>query len=325
MTSDVALTGGSGLVGGHLLRALVARGDSVRALVRSEESAGIVAAAGATPIVVDLFDHDGVRDAVWGAATLFHVAGVNTTCTRDPAPMDRVNIEGTRAVVASAAEAGVGRVVFTSSAAAIGEREGMVGTEATVHSGDYLSPYARSKHLAEMVAFEEAERVGVDLVAVNPSSVQGPGRAGGSAKILLYALRAKRPILVDTHVSVVDIDDCTRGHLAAAEHGRRGERYLLSGFTMSVRDFIAAVEEVSTTSIRPRWVSEGVVRSLGGTIARMAGVASNELCPELIATLLHGHRFDGSKAVRDLGIAYATPAETIGRTIRWFASEGLLD
>ena len=99
----------------------------------------------------------------------------------------------------------------------------------------------------------------------------------------------------------------------------------MSGFTMSVRDFIAAVEEVSTTSIRPRWVSEGVVRSLGGTIARMAGVASNEICPELIATLLHGHRFDGSKAERDLGITYATPAETIGRTIRWFASEGLLD
>nr|MDJ0955186.1 NAD-dependent epimerase/dehydratase family protein [Acidimicrobiia bacterium] len=238
-TADVAITGGSGLVGGHLLSTLVKGGRAVRAIVRSDAAARRVEELGAEAIVADLFDHDSFRDAVWGVPVLYHVAGVNETCPSDARWMDHVNIDGTRAVVAAAADAGVGRVVYTSSAAAIGEANGMVGTEATRHSGTYLSRYARSKHRAEIAAFEAAGEHGVDLVAVSPSSVQGPGRSGGSAKILLYALRAKRPLLVDVKVSLVDIEDCTAGHLAAAEQGRSGERYLLSGSTTSVPDLVA--------------------------------------------------------------------------------------
>lgn len=321
---EVSLTGGSGLVGGHLLTTLVDSGTSVRALVRSSEAAEKVASLGATPIVVDLFDHDGLRDAVWGTSVLYHVAGVNETCPRDPSVMDRVNIEGTRAVIAAATDGGVGRIVYTSSAAAIGESAGMIGTEATRHNGSYLSRYARSKHLAEVAAFEESERLGVDLVAVSPSSVQGPGRSEGSAKILLYALRSNRPLLVDVKVSLVDIEDCTAGHLAAAERGRSGERYLLSGSTSSVSDLIAMAGTEAGIEVRPRWLAEGTVRTIGGVGARVAGMFTSEICPALVTTLLHGHRFDGSRAERDLGIEYTPVEQTIARTIEWFRSEGLV-
>ena len=323
-TADVALTGGSGLLGGHLIMSLVEGGQAVRAVVRSDEAAGKVETLGAEPVVADLFDHDTFRDAVWGIPVLYHVAGVNQTCPDDAGWMDRVNIDGTRAVVRAAADAGVGRVVYTSSAAAIGEANGMIGTEATRHSGTYLSRYARSKHLAEIAAFEEAAEHGVDLVAVSPSSVQGPGRAGGSAKILLYALKAKRPLLVDVKVSLVDIEDCTAGHIAAAERGRAGERYLLSGSTTSVSDLVAMAGAEGGVDIDPHWLSEGFVRSFGSFGARIAGLVSQDICPDLVATLLHGHRFDGSRAERDLGIEYTPIEQTIARTVEWFQAEGLV-
>lgn len=326
MTSDAALTGGSGLVGGHLLRSLVGSGLSVTAIVRSTAAAEKVSADGATPVVVDLFDGSGLQEALWGIPVVYHVAGVNETCPSDPAEMDHVNIEGTRSIIAASATSGVGRIVYTSSAAAIGEAEGMIGTESTKHDGTYLSPYARSKHLAEVVAFTEASTHGVDLVAVNPSSVQGPGRSGGSARILLYALRAKRPVLVDTKVSLIDIEDCTQGHRAAATKGRSGERYLLSGATVSVSDAIAMAQEIAATTITPRWLSAGVARAVGRPAAGVVNLVrpSADVCPALIDTLLHGHRFDGSRAERDLGIIYTPIEDTLRRTIEWFVEQGLV-
>ena len=324
--SDTAITGASGLVGGDLLKALIRRGATTRAIVRSPEAARTVESLGGAPIVADLFDHDALRDAMWGADVIYHVAGVNDTCARDSAAMDRVNIDGTRSVVAAAAAAGVGRVVYTSSAAAIGENEGIVASEQIVNNGDFLSPYARSKYLAEVAAFEEASAVGIDLVSVNPSSVQGPGRSGGSARILLYALTARRPFLTDTHLSIVDIADCTEGHLAAAEHGRPGERYLLSGATLTVEEAVDMAADTSGVRVEPRWLSASTVRTVGRPLSRVinrikpgAGV-----CPALIDTLLHGHRFDGSRAERELGVTYTPVTETFARTIAWFEAEGLL-
>jgi len=323
---DTAITGASGLVGGDLLTALVGRGGTVRAIVRSDQAAQRVASLGGTPVVADLFDRDAMRDALWGADVLYHVAGVNDTCTRNPSAMDAVNIEGTRSVIAAAAAGGVRRIVYTSSAAAIGENQGIVANEEIVNNGDYLSPYARSKYLSECAAFEEALAAGIDLVAVNPSSVQGPGRSGGSAKILLYALGSRRPFLMDTNLSIVDIADCTQGHIAAAERGRAGERYLLSGATLSVREAVELASSIGGVSVNPRWLSEGMVRSLGRPLSRLVNVLKPDagLCPALVDTLLHGHRFDGSRAERELGIDYTPVSDTFTRTIAWFRAEGLL-
>ena len=322
--SEVFVTGGSGLVGGHLVGRLVASGWSVDVLVRSREAAEKVTALGAVAVDGDLFDSAGLATAMRGAATVFHVAGVNDTCPSDAGWMDRVNIEGTRTVVAAAGAAGVGRVVYTSSAAVIGEPAGVVGVEDTPHSGTFLSPYARSKFLAEAAAFDAADRHGVDLVAVNPSSVQGPGRATGSAEILIRILNAGRPILVDTRLSIVDIEDCTTGHIAAAASGEPGTRYLLSARAVTVGDAVSVASDMLGQVIRPRWAPAGIVRTVGVPLAWAAHKARPDagFCPALVRTLLHGHRFDATRATSDLGVTFRPATETFARTVEWLRAEG---
>ena len=326
MPSDAFVTGGSGLLGGHLISRLIGDGVSVRALARSDAAAISVAERGATAVRGDLFDDAALRDGMSGADVVFHVAGVNEMCASNPAPMDRVNVAGTVSAIQAAASTEVPRVVYTSSAAAIGEESGTIGTERTVHSGEYVSGYARSKHVAEVAAFEVADRLDVDLVAVNPSSVQGPGRATGSAAFLIRALNSKRPMLFDTTISMVDIEDCTTGHINAAEYGKAGERYLLAGATLTVADAIGLLGDASGRTIRPRWLSKAVVQSVGMAAAGIAAVVQPSLgvCPELVTTLLHGHRFDGTKASEELNFVYTPVRDTIERTVAWLDDEGLI-
>jgi len=313
-------------VGGHLLATLTASGTSVRALARSDAAAGAVSGRGAEPVIGDVFDADALAEGMWGVDTVYHAAGVNETCARDPRAMDRVNIDGSVAVIRAAAATGVRRVVYTSSAAAIGESEGMIGVEHTVHSGEYLSAYARSKYLAEKAVTNEAELLGVDLVIVNPSSVQGPGRATGSAELLLRVLNARRPMLVGSMLSIVDIEDCTAGLINSAKFGRAGERYILSGATLSVAEAVDLLSDAVGRQISPRWLSRGLVESLGIPAVRIAAAVRPSLgvCPELLRTLLHGHRFDGSQAPRVLRFTYTEASETITRTVKWLREQGLI-
>jgi nucleoside-diphosphate-sugar epimerase len=235
--------------------------------------------------------------------------------------MDRVNIDGAVSVVEAAADAGVGRVVLTSSIAAIGEGEGMIGTEHTRHSGSYVSAYARSKHLGEEAAARAARDTGVDLVVVNPASVQGPGRSSGSAELIRRVLGSKKPWLVDVPVSIVDIADCTVGHLLAAERGVRGERYILSGATVSVSEVVRLINDVAETDIRPRWLSPSIVRTFGLPLSRF--VPSSSICPDVVRSLLHGHKFDNTKSRTELGLDYTPISATFARTIAWFREQGL--
>lgn len=325
-TSRAFITGASGLVGGHLLAGLVDEGWSVVALARSSEAARTIAARGGVAVRGDLLDATGLATLMKGAEVVFHVAGVNDTCPRDPDLMNRVNIEGTRSVIRAAGAAGADRVVYTSSAAAIGEPVGIVATEETAHSGVFLSPYARSKYLAEIAAFAEADEQEIDLVAVNPSSVQGPDRVTGSAEILIRILKSERPVLVDTNLSIVDIEDCTNGHIAAASLGEPGKRYLLSARSITVADAVSSVADVLGHPIRPRWISPGIVKSIGLPVAWAAGKVTPDrgICPALVRTLLHGHRFDSSRASSDLGITFRPAWETLGRTAEWLDREGYL-
>ncbi len=159
--------------------------------------------------------------AMGGCSLVYHVAGVNSHCPKDPQRLMRVNVDGTEQVVRAAARAGIGRVVFTSSAAAIGEANGTVGHEDSPHRGTYLSLYDRSKHEAERVAFAAGAETGVEVVALNPSSVQGPPRKGGNGAIVIAYLNGRLPAFVDTHVSIVDVQDVVCGAPARGRARRR--------------------------------------------------------------------------------------------------------
>jgi len=260
-----------------------------------------------------------------GCDIVYHVAGVNTMCPGDPGVMYRVNVDLVRAVVRAAADAGVRRIVLTSSAAAIGEPAGMVADERTPHTGRFLSNYARSKYLGERAFFDEATRREIESVAVNPSSVQGPGRADGSALLLRYALGTRRPVVVDTTLSIVDIDDTARAHLAAAIRGRPGQRYLISGASVGIREVVAmlgeAADRIIDPIVLPRWAGESAY-----PVAAAAGLIGGDqpVCIEMLRTLLHGHRFDASRSIDELGIAYTPLDDTLERTVDWLADEGFV-
>lgn len=319
-----AVTGGSGVVGAAVVRDLVAAGHRVSALARSEASARKLSGLGAEPVPGDVLDPGSLEGLVTGADWVFNVAGVNELCSPDPDHMDRVNVVGSWNVLQAARRFGAGRMVHTSSAVAVGEPKGEVGSEVTVHRGWYLSRYERSKHLSEEMLLGGAGDF--DLVVVNPSSVQGPGRATGTGKLILDVLTGRLGLLVETVVSLVDIDDCAAGHRLAAERGLPGERYLLSGASVSVSQAIDVVSEQTGIEPGARFVPGALVTvGAAGTEAAAAVLHRRPaLCRELARVLLHGHRYDGSRAEAELGLAYRPLEETIARTVAWFRAEGLL-
>ncbi|HEX6332149.1 MAG TPA: NAD-dependent epimerase/dehydratase family protein [Actinomycetota bacterium] len=322
----VLLTGGSGFVGGALLERLVADGRQVRALVRSDAAAAAVSALGAAPVRGDVLDAASLRDAVSGCARVFHVAGVNAMCRRDPSAMHRTNVEGPANVIRAAVAAGVDRIVVTSSAAAIGEVAGTVGREDSAHRGSYLSRYERSKHLGERRARALGAELGVEVVCLNPASVQGPGRLEGSARLLLELVGGRLPALVDTTISIVDVADCTEGHVLAERRGAPGERYLLSGATCTTHEAVTLVRSLWGRPERVRWIPSAVARVGGAGAEALGRILRRDLpvCREAVRTLLHGHRYDGSRAERELGLRYTPLAATIERALTWYAERGLV-
>jgi dihydroflavonol-4-reductase len=322
----VFVTGGSGLIGGALVDRLVAAGEQVIALARSDAAAAGLQARGADVVRGDLLDEAALAAGMRGAAVAYNVAGVNTLCPTDPAPLYRVNRDGARAVVRAAAAAGVRRLVHTSSAATLGEPEGTVGAEDSPHRGFYLSDYERSKTEGERAVAEEAQRTGLDVVCVNPSSVQGPGRTGGTGRILLALLDRRLPVFIDTRISVTDIADTVEGHLLAAQRGVAGRRYVLCGATMTTAEAFALLSRVSGRVVRPRIVPAAVA-SAAGAVAEAAYRAARRhppFCRAMVRTMLHGHAYDGSTAARELGLRYTPVEETLRRTLQWARAEGLV-
>jgi dihydroflavonol-4-reductase len=324
--SRVFVTGGSGVVGRALVQRLLSGGDEVVALARSQESGDTLQSLGADVVRGDLFDEDALSEAMRGAAVVYNVAGVNTLCVEDPAPMLRANVDAPPVVVRAAARAGVGRLVHTSSAATIGEPSGVVGREDTRHRGWYLSTYERSKTEGERAVFDAGRQTGVEVVCVNPSSVQGPGRAGGTARFLLAFLDGRLKAFVPTNVSLVDIADCAEGHVLAAQRGVAGERYLLNGIALSITEALALAGEVAGVDRKPRMVPRQVAIAGAWGVERSFRLARRKppICREMVKTLLHGHRYDGSRAERELGLRYTDPRETLRRTVDWARAEGLL-
>jgi len=322
----VFVTGGSGVVGGALLAGLAERGDEIVALARSDEAAAALAARSARVVRGDTLDEDALAAGMAGCDVLYHVAGINTLCPADPPALIHVNVRGAEAAVRAAARAGVRRVVLTSSASALGEAEGTVGSESSPHRGWFMSTYERSKHEGEEAAFAAARRAGIELVSVNPSSVQGPGRASGTGRILIAYLNGRLKGFVDTRISLVDIRDCVEGHLLAAERGTPGERYVLNGATLTSREALEIVSGMTgiRDSVRflPAPLASGAA-TLIEAVFRLRG-RTPPVCREMVRTMLHGHHYDGSRATRELGLSYTPVRETFRRTIDWALGQGLV-
>jgi dihydroflavonol-4-reductase len=303
------VTGASGFVGRHVVSALVARGASVRAFDRRPApSSDVEFVAG------DVLDADAVGRALEGCDALFHLAAVYSYARRDTALMESVNVEGTRVVAEAAVRAGVPRIVHTSTCATCGPVPGRRATELDHPAlSDLRIPYKRTKLRGEQVALEAA-RSGVEVVVVNPTVPVGPGdlRPTPTGKMVADVAHGRaRGYLARSALNVVAVDDVARGHLLAFEHGEPGERYLLGGEDMSIRDVFAVVARAAGLSA-PRI---GVPWSVAYGAALAAGLALRPLGREpellLVDEVRSGrlpHLFDDSKARAELGYT-SRPAE----------------
>ncbi|HUO46543.1 MAG TPA: NAD-dependent epimerase/dehydratase family protein [Acidimicrobiia bacterium] len=316
----VLITGATGVVGGAVLRHLLEEGDPIRAMVRPGRGlpVGVEAAIG------DVLDYESLLTACSGVDIVYHLAGVNKVCDPRPDEMYRVNVDGTRNLIRACRAMGVRRMVYTSSAATLGEPAGAIGNEDTIHRGEFNSHYERSKYQAEQVMLREA--ADLDFVMVNPSSVQGPGRSTGTGGLILDVINGKLPFLVDTRLSIVDVDDCARGHLLAAERGKRGGRYVLNSFSMGIREAVQLLQEVVGRKLQVRYLPGSLVMGAAAAASgpsRLLGRPA-KVCPEMVRTLIHGHAYDGSKASRELGLVYTPPEVTVRRLVDWARKEGLV-
>ena len=261
-----------------------------------------------------------------GCEPAYHVAGVNSHCPADPDMLLKVNVGGAAAAVRAAARAGIGRMVYTSSAASLGEAAGTVGTEDCAHRGSYLSVYDRSKHEGEQAVFAAAAETGVEVVAVNPSSVQGPPRTGGQRRHH-HRLPERQAAGVRGHVCERrGHPGLRRGPSAGGRAGRERPALRAQRRDPHSLEALEIVSELSGVRDRVRMIPPPVARAavaLAEAAYRLRGKTPS-VCRARVRTILHGHRYDGSRASRELGLDYTPVADTFARTIEWAVAEGLV-
>ena len=260
------VTGGSGFIGSHLVRALAGRGDDLRLLARRKSSLDHLADLDFERITGDVTDRRAVRRAVEGSDRVFHVAGTTSMRPGSAEKVFTVNVGGTRIVMEEALAAGVERVVHTSSAGAVGPaKPGGTADEAQPFTAGRLGvAYINSKHEAEVEALRVAAH-GLDLVIVNPTFVLGPddpGR-GTSNRLIRRVLLRQIPLFVDGGLNVVDVRDVAEGHLLAERKGKSGERYILGGRNFTLQRLFADVARISGVPPPPLKIPFGLTHGLG--------------------------------------------------------------
>ena len=318
------VTGATGFVGGNLVRALVAEGVPIRALVRKTNSSQTLQGLPIEEVLGDLEDKASLKAALLGCTVLFHVAALNTFWAKDPAQFYNVNIGGARNVLEAAAEAGVERIVHTSTWAIIGRPiEDELATEGTLPSHEDLTGYYRqTKYLGEMEV-EAAVARGQDVVVVNPTVPVGPWdvKPTPSGRIVLDFLRGRMPAYIEAHLNLIAVEDVAQGHIGAWRHGRTGERYILGNQNMTLLQMLEELEAI-TGKKRPR-----IKLPLGVALnaARLDGLVEGTLLrrePRIpLEGILHAkHRraVDSSKAITELGLPQSPVTEALQRSVAWF-------
>jgi len=323
------VTGATGFVGAAVARSLLKNHWQVRVLVRQGSDRRNLKELPVDVVEGDLTDASSLRTAAQGCGALFHVAADYRLGARDPSQLYRANVEGTRNVLDAARRGGVQRIVYTSSVATIGiPGDGTPGDEQTPSSlSNMIGHYKRSKFLAEEVV-REAAREGLSVVIVSPSTPVGPGdlKPTPTGQLVLDAAAGRMPAYVDTGLNIVHVDDVANGHLLAYERGKAGERYILGGQDMSLREILATIANLVGRT-PPR------VRLPYGVVLPMAYLAEGfaKLTGRTGRITLEGVRmsrklmfFSSAKAVRELGYAWRPPAQAFEDAIRWFRDNGLL-
>ena len=326
----VLVTGATGFVGGHLVRALLDRGQEVRCLIRESSPREALERLPVEPAIGDLRDRQAVHRAVSGCRVVYHCAADYRLYVPNPDEMYASNVEGTRNVMQAAADRGVERVVYTSTVGALGlNHDGRPSDEQTpVLLGDMVGHYKRSKFLAERVA-EEWAADGLPLVIVNPSAPVGDGdvKPTATGKMIVDFLDRRMPAYVDTGLNLVDVRDVAEGHILAAERGRLGEKYILGNRNMTLKEILDTLSEITgigAPRVRlPHWIPMAAA-ALDTSYSRLAR-REPRLSIDGVKLSRHKMFFDAGKAVRELSLPQSPVEDALGRAVNWFRQHGYVN
>jgi len=322
------VTGATGFVGSHIVRQLLEHGDTVRVLVRPTSSMRELAGRDVQVAWGDLRDASAVRAAVHGVQRVFHVAADYRLWAKDPAEFYETNVAGTRHLLA-AIDAGVERVVYTSTVGTIAVPRDRLPDETTDASLDeMIGHYKRSKLLAERAVLAAAAR-GAPVVIVNPTTPVGPGdwRPTPTGQVIVDFLCHRMPAYVQTGLNVVPVEDVARGHLLAAERGRIGERYLLGGRNMTLKEMLDALAAITGQRAPRLCLPWHAAMAIGYADQLVARVRGREPRIPLDGVRMARHRMwvNCTKAERELGFRAGPVEAALERAVEWYRHEGYVD
>jgi dihydroflavonol-4-reductase len=325
------VTGATGFLGSHVARVLADEGAQLRLLVRPASDLRNIADLNAEHAQGDLRDPASFERAMAECEAVFHVAADYRLWVRDPEQMYRSNVEGTRGLLEAARRQGVRRIVYTSSVATMGFANGNANGHLTdenspVSLGEMIGHYKRSKFMAEQAAVEAAQS-GIDVVIVNPTTPIGERdiKPTPTGRIVLDFLKRKFPAYVDTGLNLVDATECARGHVLALEKGKTGERYILGGENLTLKqilDRLGAITGLPSPSLKVPYVmalATGVVDEMvTGRLLRREPRAT-------IDAVRMGRKkmfVSSAKAERDLGWRQVSVESALRRAVDWFRAYG---
>jgi dihydroflavonol-4-reductase len=324
------VTGATGFVGSHVAAALATQGADLRVLVRAGSDLRNLEGLKADRVIGDLRDPASIEKAVAGCEVVFHVAADYRLWVRNPEEMYRANVEGTRAILQAARKNGVRRVVYTSSVATMGfaaNANGNLADEASPVSIDnMIGHYKRSKFMAEEVALE-AGRSGMDVVVVNPTTPVGEQdiKPTPTGRIVLDFLKKKFPAYVDTGLNLVDVRECARGHLAALEKGKSGERYILGGENLTLKQILDKLGEITGLPSPTIRVPYFVALATGVVDEVVTGRILGREPRATIDAVRMGRKkmfVSSAKAERELGWKIVPADGALARAAEWFKANG---
>jgi dihydroflavonol-4-reductase len=324
----VFVTGATGFLGSHVARVLADQGADLRLLVRPTSNLRNLEGLNSETVTGDLRDAGSLEKAMSGCDTVFHVAADYRLWVPDPVEMYRSNVDGTRAILAAARKNGVRRVVYTSSV-------GTVGFIANGHPADEDSPvslaemighYKRSKFVAEQVALE-AGRGGMHVVIVNPTTPVGEQdvKPTPTGRIVVDFLKRKFPAYVETGLNLVDVRECALGHVAALEKGKPGERYILGGENLTLKEILDKLGEI-TGLPSPKLKLPYVFAFAAGVVGEaITGRMLHREPRATVDTVRMGKKkmfASSGKAERELGWKIVPVEGALRRAVEWFRSNG---
>ncbi len=321
------VTGASGFVGSNLVRTLLKGGFQVRSLVRGKSTFTTDEYRGEL-VEGDVRDIGSVKRAIQGCDVVFHVAALYTFWARDPNLIYQVNVQGTKNVLMASLDAGVERVVYTSTVSTVApQAPGEVSSEEDHPKPKHLvGPYKRSKYQAEVEAFKLCQK-GLPLVVVNPTTPMGWGdvKPTPTGKMVLDFIRGRIPAYVDTGLNVVDVEDVAQGHILALRKGRIGQRYILGNRNMTLKEILSTLAAI--VGRRPPKVK------LPHWLALMAAYADGMIEGKILRrepriplegtkAARHPIYVDCSKAVNEIGLPQTPVDQAMEKAVRWFNEKG---